>query len=78
MAEQLIRAGGQVPILCLAYYDLAVIHHEWNNLQKAWECWEQGFTLSERSGNLEFQQAGYLLGRFWHMPGETKPGRFLP
>lgn len=61
MAEQLIRAGGQVPILCLAYYDLAVIHHEWNNLQKAWECCEQGFTLSERSGNLEFQQAGYLL-----------------
>ncbi len=57
MAEALIRTGGQIPILCLAYGDLATIHHEWNNLQKAWEYLEQAFVLSERSGNVEFQQA---------------------
>jgi LuxR family transcriptional regulator, maltose regulon positive regulatory protein len=60
MAERLIRVGGQVPILCLAYYDLAVIHLEWNDLPKAWEYFEQGFVYSKRSGNLEFQQAGWL------------------
>jgi LuxR family maltose regulon positive regulatory protein len=60
MAEELIRVGGQAPILCLVYGDLAVIHHEWNNMQKAWEYFEQAFVLSERSGNVEFQQALYL------------------
>jgi LuxR family transcriptional regulator, maltose regulon positive regulatory protein len=59
--EGLIRSGGQIPILCLAHYDLATIHQEWNNLQKAREHFEQGFALSQRSGNVEFQQAGYLV-----------------
>jgi LuxR family maltose regulon positive regulatory protein len=61
MSEELIRAGGQIPILCLAHYDLATIQHEWNNLPKAMEHFEQGFALSQRSGNVEFQQAGHLL-----------------
>jgi LuxR family maltose regulon positive regulatory protein len=61
MDEGLIRAGGQIPILCLAHFDLATIHHEWNNLPKAMEHLEQGATLAQRSGNLEFQQAGHLL-----------------
>jgi LuxR family maltose regulon positive regulatory protein len=59
--EGLIKANGQIPILCLAHYDLATIHHEWNNLQKAGEHFEQGFALSQRSNNMEFQQAGHLL-----------------
>ena len=61
MSEELIRADRQVPILCLAYYDLATIHHEWNDLPIAMKHFEQGFALSQRSGNLEFQQAGHLL-----------------
>jgi LuxR family maltose regulon positive regulatory protein len=61
MNEGLIRTGGQIPILCLAHFDLATIHQEWNNLQKAKEHYEQGFVLSQRSGNAEFQQAGHLV-----------------
>ncbi len=61
MSEKLIQAGGQVPILCLAHYDLAAIHHEWNDLPNASEHLEKGFALSLRSGNVEFQQAGHLL-----------------
>jgi LuxR family maltose regulon positive regulatory protein len=61
MAEQVIQSGGQIPILCLAHYDLAAIHYEWDNLPKALEHFEQGFVLSQRSGNAEFLQAGYLL-----------------
>jgi LuxR family maltose regulon positive regulatory protein len=60
MAEGLIRVGGQIPILLLAHGDLAEIHLEWNNLQKAWEHYEQVFVLSQRSGNVEFIQAAYL------------------
>ena len=60
MAEQLIRDGGQVHILLLAHGDLAEIHFEWNNLQEAWEHYEQVFALSQRSGNVEFIQAAYL------------------
>ena len=60
MAEQLIRVGGQTPILLLAHGDLAEIHLEWNNLQKAWAHYEQVFALSQRSGNMEFIQAAYL------------------
>ena len=59
--EGLIKAGGQIPILCLAHYDLATIHLEWNNLQKAWEHFDKGSALSQSSGNLEFQQAGTLF-----------------
>jgi LuxR family maltose regulon positive regulatory protein len=61
MFEKLIQAGGQVPILCLAHYDLAAIHQEWNDLPKAAQHLEQGIALSLRSGNMEFQQSGYLL-----------------
>ena len=61
MFEKLIQAGGQIPILCLAHYDLATLHHEWNDLPKAAEHLEQGFALSLRSGNVEFQQSGHLL-----------------
>jgi len=61
MLEKLIQAGRQVPVLCLAHYDLATLHYEWNDLPKAWHHLEQGQALSQRSGNLEFQQAGVLM-----------------
>lgn len=61
MCEGLIQAAGPVPILCLAHYDLAIIHIEWNDLPKAAEYCENGCALSRRSGNVEFIQAGHLL-----------------
>jgi len=60
MLEKVIRAGGQVPILCLAHFDLATLHQEWNDLPKALEHLEKGILLARHSGNLEFQQAGCL------------------
>ena len=61
MSEKVIQDGGQIPILCLAHYDLATIHLEWNDLPEAMEHFKQGFALSQRSGNVEFQQSGHLL-----------------
>ncbi len=44
--ERLIKSDGQIPILCLAHFDLATIHLEWNDLQKAWEHFDKGSALS--------------------------------
>jgi len=60
MAEGLIHNVGQTPILCLAHGDLSEIYLEWNDLQKAWQHYEELFTLSQRSGNAEFIQASHL------------------
>jgi LuxR family maltose regulon positive regulatory protein len=61
MCEALVQAAGQAPLLCLAYYDLATIHLEWNHLPQAWENLEKGLVLAQRSANAEFIQAGALL-----------------
>lgn len=61
MVEDLLHAGDQVSHLCQSYYDLATIHHEWNELSRAWEYFERGFSMAQHSGNVEFQQAGHLL-----------------
>lgn len=71
MSEALIQAGGQVPILCLAHYDLAAIHLEWNDLPEANKHFDLGFELSQRSGNLEFLQSGHVLrGILAHARGD--------
>lgn len=57
----LLEEHGQTPILCLVHYDLVAIYLEWNDLPKAGEHFSQGFSLSQRSGNLEFIQSGHLL-----------------
>jgi LuxR family maltose regulon positive regulatory protein len=59
--EILLQAAKNIPILCLAHYDLATIHLEWNDLPKATLHLEHGLALSRHSGNLEFQQSGCLL-----------------
>ena len=46
MSEKLVREGGQVPILCLAHYDLATFHLEWNDLTEAAKHLEQGLALN--------------------------------
>ncbi len=74
MLERLIQAAGQVPILCLAHYDLATIHHEYNDLPKALDHFKAGFALSQRSGNAEFQQAGHLLRAILAWAQGDEPG----
>jgi LuxR family maltose regulon positive regulatory protein len=58
--QELLEAGGMVPILALAYYDLSVIYYEWNRLQEAEDYLRRGLELSTRSGIVEFQNAGYI------------------
>jgi LuxR family transcriptional regulator, maltose regulon positive regulatory protein len=58
---KLVQTYGQIPILCLAHFDLATLYHEWNELPAAAQHLEQGAALSVRSGNLEFRQSGCLL-----------------
>jgi LuxR family maltose regulon positive regulatory protein len=59
--EQLLLLGGQIPMLCLAHYDLATIHLEQNDLAGAMQHFEKGFALAQRGANDEFIQAGCLL-----------------
>ena len=59
--QQIIRQGGEVPILALAHYDLCGIYYEWNDLMKAGEHQEKGLALCTRSGNVEFQNSGHIL-----------------
>lgn len=66
---QIIQNDVQVPINALAYLDLCTLWYEWNNLKKAAEYLEQGMKWGERSGNLEFQNAGYLLDAFLLLAG---------
>lgn len=58
--QKILQTGEQILILVLAYYDLSSIYYEWNDLSKAWQHLEQGFEISTRSGNLEFQVPGYM------------------
>jgi LuxR family maltose regulon positive regulatory protein len=62
-----LEIGGEIPILVLSHYDLSCIYYEWNELGKAWTHLEQGFEMSVRSGNVEFQNAGHLLKAYLFM-----------
>jgi LuxR family maltose regulon positive regulatory protein len=57
-------AGGEIPILALAHYDLSTIYYEWDQLPQAAEHLQRGLELSVRSGNVEFQNAGHILRAF--------------
>jgi LuxR family maltose regulon positive regulatory protein len=75
MYQQIIRDGGQVPILALAHYDLCGLYYEWNDLEKAAEHLEKGMALCRRSGNIEFQNSGHLLKAFlWLASGNPREG----
>jgi LuxR family maltose regulon positive regulatory protein len=61
MLRQTLQVRGDIPIQALAHYDLATIYYEWNELEKAEAHLEQGLEICTRSGNEEFQNAGYML-----------------
>jgi LuxR family maltose regulon positive regulatory protein len=61
MLRKFIQVGEKIPVLALVHYDLSSIYYEWNDLGKAWEHLEQGFEISTRSGNVEFQIPGHML-----------------
>jgi LuxR family maltose regulon positive regulatory protein len=65
--RQIIREGGQVPILALAHFDLSCIYYEWNDLVKAGEQLHKGMELCIRSGNIEFQNSGHILRAFLNL-----------
>jgi LuxR family maltose regulon positive regulatory protein len=57
----IIQRGPQVPVVALAYQDLAFIHYEWNELEKAEAYLQQGMDLSRRTRNVQFEVAGLIL-----------------
>lgn len=57
----IIHRGPQIPVISLAYLDLGSLCYEWNQLDQAEHWLQQGLTLSQRLGNVEFQIAGLLL-----------------
>jgi LuxR family maltose regulon positive regulatory protein len=61
LLQKMIQAEGQVPIMALAHYDLGGIYLEWNDLELAGQHAEQGIELSQRTGNIEFENAGHIL-----------------
>jgi LuxR family maltose regulon positive regulatory protein len=62
----------RLPVMSLAYLDLATLHYEWNDLAKADECIEQGLQIARQSGNAEFEiSALLLLARLRHSQGEN-------
>ena len=64
MYQNLIQAAGNAPVLALAHYDLCTTHYEWNDLQRAKDHLHHGMEISAHSGNVEFQNAGHILGAF--------------
>jgi LuxR family maltose regulon positive regulatory protein len=56
--REMIRHGGQNPMVALAHYDLARLLYEWNDLDTAADHLRQGIELSQR-GSPEFQAGGY-------------------
>jgi LuxR family maltose regulon positive regulatory protein len=57
----IIQRGPQVPVVALAYHDLAFINYEWNELEKAKAYLQQGMDLSRRTRNVQFEVAGLIL-----------------
>ena len=67
MYLKIIQVGGNIPILALAYYDLATINYEWNQLHPAGEYLQRGLEISIGSGNAEFENSGHILQVFLAM-----------
>jgi LuxR family maltose regulon positive regulatory protein len=57
----ILQRGGFIPVNTLAYLDLASIHYEWNQLDKAESLLQQGLELSRKTGTVEFEIAGLIL-----------------
>jgi len=57
--QNLIEIGGQIPIMALAYLDLAALHYEWNDLQASARFIQECIVLSESTRIGEFQVAGH-------------------
>jgi len=57
----IIQRGPQVPIVALAYQDLAYIYYEWNELAKADAYIQKEMDLSRRTRNEEFRVAGLIM-----------------
>jgi LuxR family maltose regulon positive regulatory protein len=74
--RQIIQQGGQLPIICLAHYDLGRLHYEWNDLHAAADQVQRGIELACRSGSAEFEVGGCsTLALIKQAQGETSAAR---
>ncbi len=59
--QDVIRQSGETSVFPITYLDLCALHYEWNELETASHHLSQGLEASQRSGNLEFLIAAYML-----------------
>ena len=57
--REVIEEGGQLPVIAVAHTDLAMLLYEWNDLEAAAGHARQAIELSQRTGGVELQMAGY-------------------
>ena len=57
--QAMIKMGDQIPIMALAYLDLAALHYEWDDMDASRGYLERSIVISERTRNGEFQVAGH-------------------
>jgi LuxR family maltose regulon positive regulatory protein len=61
----IIQRGDKIPVNALAYIDLGSLHYEWNELEQTELYLQQGLELSQWTGNIEFQIAGFILQTYF-------------
>jgi LuxR family maltose regulon positive regulatory protein len=59
--EAIAQEAGKVYALPLVYLDLGALHYEWNDLEAAARYLNQGLEASQRSANVEFEIAAWML-----------------
>jgi LuxR family maltose regulon positive regulatory protein len=70
--QEIKQSEGRSPIMSLVYLDLSTLYYEWNDLENANECLEQGLKIAHRSGHAEFEISAYLwMARVRHAQGKS-------
>jgi len=59
--DAVAQEAGKVYALPLVYLDLGALHYEWNDLEVATRFIVQGLEASQRSANVEFEIAAWML-----------------
>ncbi len=59
--QQIVQAGQEIPIVCMAHFYLGNIYYEWNDPGNAWLHLEQGMKICARGWNVELQLPGHIL-----------------
>jgi LuxR family maltose regulon positive regulatory protein len=74
--RHMIQQAQHHPLISIAYYDLARLHYEWNELDNATEHLMRGLEEGRRSGRPELEIGGYAtLAAITHARGDAAAAR---